>query len=197
MIQGMNVFFMAHPGSGSSEIVFAPNGTPNQVQGFYSISAISNSTAPTYLLSYHEIEFLKAEAYARLNNLPEADAALANAVSAAFQKVNIGLSEADAADYYTTEVKPRFDADPLSEIMNQKYLAFYEEEAVEAYNDYRRLKAMGDNVINLENPKNNTQFPLRYTYGAEDVTTNVNVRDAYGDGTYVYSENVWWAGGTR
>lgn len=191
------VFFMAHPGSGSSSIVFAPNGTPNQVQGFYSISAISNSTAPTYLLSYHEIEFLKAEAYARLNNLPEADAALASAVSAAFQKVNIGLSEADATDYYTAEVKPRFDADPLSEIMNQKYLAFFEEEAVEAYNDYRRLKAMGNNVINLENPNNNSHFPLRYTYGAEDVTTNANVRTAYGDGTYIYTENVWWAGGTR
>ena len=40
-------------------------------------------------------------------------------------------------------------------------------------------------------------FPLRMAYGAEDVNTNVNVREAYGDGTYVYSENVWWAGGTR
>ena len=191
------VFFKAHPGSGSTDIVFAPNGEPNQIQEFYSISAISNSTAPTYLLSYHEIEFLKAEAHARLNNLPEAAAALSNAVSAAFQKVNIGLSEAEAADYYNTEVKPRFDADPLSEIMNQKYLAFYEEEAIEAYNDYRRLKAMGNNLINLENPRNNSQFPLRFTYGAEDVTTNKNVSNAYGDGTYVYSENVWWAGGTR
>jgi hypothetical protein len=38
---------------------------------------------------------------------------------------------------------------------------------------------------------------LRYPYGSEDVTTNVNVRTAYGDGSYVYTENVWWAGGTR
>jgi hypothetical protein len=81
--------------------------------------------------------------------------------------------------------------------MNQKYLAFYEEESVEAYNDYRRLKAMGDNVINLENPLNTTKFPLRCTYGSSDVTTNSNVANAYGDGTYVWTENVWWAGGTR
>ncbi len=51
------------------DLVFAPNGTANQVQGFYSISAISTITAPTYLLSYHELEFLKAEAYVRTGNL--------------------------------------------------------------------------------------------------------------------------------
>jgi hypothetical protein len=56
---------------------------------------------------------------------------------------------------------------------------------------------MGEDFIVLENPKNATLFPFRFTYGAADVTTNKNVSDAYGDGTYVYSENVWWAGGTR
>jgi hypothetical protein len=191
-----DVFFMPYPGTGS-DIVFAPNGTTDQVQGFYSISAISTSTAPTYLLSYHEIEFLKAEAYVRLNNLPEADSALRRAVTAAFIKVNIGLTSADALDYFEASVRPKFNADPLSEVMNQKYISFYEEEAIEAYNDYRRLNAMGNNVINLDNPRNINQFPLRFTYGSEDVTTNVNIRDAYGDGTYVYSENVWWAGGSR
>ena len=190
-------FFRAHPASGSTDIVFAPNGLPDQVQNKYSVSAISTKTAPTYLLSYHELQFLKAEAYARLNDLPKAQAALTLAVTAAFQKVNIGLKPADAATYLTANVIPKFTADPLGEVMNQKYIAFYEEEAVEAYNDYRRLKAMGNNVITLENPKNATQFPLRFTYGADDVTTNFNVRDAYGDGSYVYTENVWWAGGTR
>jgi hypothetical protein len=192
-----DIFFMPHPQSGSDEIVFAPNGTPNQVQGVYSISAISTPTTPTYLLSYHEIEFLKAEAYVRLNDLPNAETALSNAVTAAFMKGNIGLSDADALAYFNASVRPKFQANPLSEVMNQKYIAFYEEEAIEAYNDYRRLKAMGDNVINLDNPLNTNLFPLRMSYGAEDVNTNVNVREAYGDGTYVYSENVWWAGGTR
>ncbi len=192
-----NVFFMPYPGTESSGIVFAPNGITNQIQGFYSVSAISSSTAPTYLLSYHEIEFLKAEAYARLNDLPNAEASLRNAITAAFEKINIGLSAAQALAYFDGNVKVKFLANPLSEIMNQKYIAFYEEEAVEAYNDFRRLKAMGENVINLENPLNATQFPLRYTYGSEDVTTNQNIRTAYGNGTYVYTENVWWAGGTR
>ena len=193
-----SVFWKIHP-SGSA-IEFAPNGNPEQIQGRYGISAISTATAPTYLLSYHEIEFLKAEAYVRLGgaaNLALAETALRNAVSAAFQKVNIGLTAAQATTYFDDEVLPRFTANPLEEVMNQKYIAFFEEEAVEAYNDYRRLKAMGNDVIQLANPLNSTQFPLRFTYGASDVTTNENVRDAYGDGTYVYTENVWWAGGTR
>jgi hypothetical protein len=191
-----NVFFMPHPDAGGG-LVFAPNGTANQVQGSYSISAISTITAPTYLLSYHEIEFLKAEAYVRSGNLALADTALRKGITAAFKKINIGLSAADALDYFNTSVRPKFTANPLSEVMNQKYIAFFEEEAIEAYNDYRRLKAMGNNVINLDNPLNTNKFPLRYSYGSEDVTTNKNVRDAYGDGTYVYTEKVWWAGGTR
>jgi hypothetical protein len=191
-----NVFFMPHPDAGGG-IVFAPNGTANQVQGFYSISAISTITAPTYLLSYHELEFLKAEAYVRSGNLALADTALRKAVIAAFQKVNIGLTASEAVSYFNSSVRPKFTANPLSEVMNQKYIAFFEEEALEAYNDYRRLQAMGDNVIVLNNPLNTNRFPLRFSYGSSDVTTNFNIRDAYGDGMYVYTEKVWWAGGTR
>jgi hypothetical protein len=189
------VFFIPYPGTGS--LVFAPNGTANQVQGFYGISGISTITAPTYLMSYHELEFLKAEAYARLNNLPAAQTALEKGITAAFQKVNVGLTATEAEDYFDDYVLSRFNASPLAEVMVQKYIAFFEEEATEAYCDYRRLKAMGNNVITLANPLNATRFPLRLTYGSEDVTTNINVREAYGDGTYIYTENVWWAGGTR
>jgi hypothetical protein len=87
-----------------------------------------------------------------------------------------------------------FDADPLKEIMNQKYFASFEQEAVESYNDYRRLVAMGNNFIQLANTR---QFPLRLTYGDSDVNTNQNIANAYGEGNYVYTEKVWWAGGTR
>lgn len=194
----INVFWVANPNAGDFEL--APNGTPEQIQGRYAISALSVPDAPTYLLSYHEVEFLKAEAYVRLGgaaNLALAQQALENAVTAAFQKVNVGLTATEAETYFNDEVLPLFTANPIEEVMNQKYIAFYEEEALEAYNDYRRLKAMGDDVIELANPKNTAQFPLRFTYGADDVTTNFNVREAYGDGTYIYSENVWWAGGTR
>lgn len=183
-------YFEAYPGT--SALIFAPNGSPQQIQKYYGISALSSKTNPTYLMSFYELQFLKAEAYARLNQKDKAKEALQIALQSAFVKV--GLTVADANNYLNNNISNRFETAPLAEIMMQKYLAFYEDESIEAYNDYRRLTAMGDNLIPLSNTK---AFPLRYTYGSEDVTANKNVEAAYGNGQYVYTENVWWAGGTR
>lgn len=172
----------------------APNGNPVQSDSKYGISALSSPTAPTFLMSYHELQFLKAEAYARLSQPDEAKEALQEALSAAFEKV--GLTAGAAVGYYQG-LQTLLNANLLKEIMVQKYLSFYEEESMEAYNDYRRLKAMNDDFISLANANNPAKFPLRYVYGASDVTANQNVYAAYGDGSYVYTENVWWAGGTR
>jgi hypothetical protein len=173
---------------------FAPNGAPEQRQKHYGLSGTTSTVAPTYLMSYHELQFLKAEAFARMSpaQTANAEAALIKAIEAAFIKV--GLTAVAANTYYTASVKALFDANPLKEIMMQKYIASYEDEGIEAYNDYRRLLAMGNNLIDLSNT---LSFPQRFTYGSSDVTTNPNVRDAYGDGEYVYTEKVWWAGGTR
>lgn len=183
-------YFVPYPGT--SSLVFAPNGSPQQVQGQYGVSGLLDPVAPTFLMSYHELLFLKAEAYARLNNKPKAEEALSAALQVAFKKV--GLTAADAHSYLNGSIRSNFDKDPVSEIMVQKYLAFFDDESVEAYNDYRRLKAMGDNFILLDN---RNFFPLRYVYGSSDVTTNKHVEAAYGDGQYIKTENVWWAGGTR
>jgi len=194
-----------------------PNGNPIQQQEVYPFSIVQGGvTVPTQLLSYHELLFLKAEAEARLGNTADAEVSLQSAIEAAFANLQNSLDAADndwleygletdlsqpvADDYFTNSVLDRFNANPLQEIMLQKYLAFYgaSGESGEAYNDYRRLKAMGANYVTLENPKNaQKQFPLRYSYGTDDVTANPNIKDAYGDGSYVYTENVWWAGGSR
>ena len=191
------IYFIANP-QGDGTLVFAANGQTQDVQSEYGVSGLSVADAPTYIFSYHELEFIKAEAYVRLGNLALAKTALQEAIRAAFQKPNVGLTAAQADTYFTDHVEALFDADPLKEVMNQKYIAFFEEEALEAYSDIRRLQAMGDNVIELKNPYNVTVgFPQRFTYGSSDVTTNPNVAAAYGNGDYVYTEKVWWAGGTR
>ena len=177
------------------EIIFAPNGSPRQVQKYYGLSALTVPDAPIYLMSYHELEFLKAEAYARKNDLTNAGMHLKNAVTTCF--LNVGLTEEDADAYFEEVVEPTLSGQSgaIREIMMQKYLGLCEVEAVETYCDIRRLKAMGEgDLIPLENP---LRFPLRCSYGSEDVVTNFNVRNAYGDGNYVYTENVWWAGGSR
>jgi hypothetical protein len=188
--------------------VFVENGNSIQSQSQFARSALSSSTyavagvrntAPTFMMSYHELMFVKAEAHVRLNQLTEAEAALKLAVRAAFAQVNNitgGLTEAMADEYFTADVKPLFDANPLAEVMTQKYISLFECEALEAYHDYRRCKAMNDGWINGF-LKNGLQFPLRFTYGNSDVTTNKNIEQVFGDGSYVWKENVWWAGGSR
>lgn len=152
------VFFVKYPDPKVTEINFAPNGNPDQRQGYYGISGIMSLVAPTYLLSYHEILFLKAEAQVHKSLVADAKVTLEAAMAAAFAKSEVGMTL--DADYFTTVVAPIFDLNPLKEVMTQKYLAFFESEAVEAYNDIRRLKAMGKDVVELENPLNNTKFPL-------------------------------------
>ncbi|MDR1454370.1 MAG: SusD/RagB family nutrient-binding outer membrane lipoprotein [Tannerella sp.] len=196
----------------------APNGTPEQLQAHYNTSIfVYSQLASTMFLSYHELLFIKAEALARKGS-PEAESVLREAVIAAMANTEASVAAAfgapevnryggleettdpiepdEAAEYFDTEVKPRFDAEPLKEIMIQKYLAFFgaSGESTEAYNDIRRLKALNEPFITLANPG---KFPLRCGYGNSDTTTNPNVGEAFGDGQYVYSEPVWWAGGNR
>ncbi len=184
------LFFQPYPGM--SQTIFAPNGSPEQRQGYYGISGLLSPSRPTLLLSYHEIQFVKAEAQARLGKLDEAQTSLRQAVKAAFSQ--IGLSTEQAEEYFTAEVQPRFAERPISEIIHQKYLAAYEGEVVETYHDYRRLRAMGEQILHLDNP---LPFPLRLPYGNSDVVSNPQVSKAYGDGGYVTTEPVWWAGGNR
>lgn len=198
----------------------APNGTPEPLQYHYNTSIyVFAETAPTLYLSYHELLFLKAEALCRLNRTVEARDALKEAVVAAIanteRSVNSALNEApdvlssggivktseaittaEAEAYFTNEVLPLFTANPLKETMIQKYIAFWGSsgESTECYNDIRRLKAMGEDFVKLENPN---PFPLRCPYGDGDVSANPNVKKAFGNGQYVYTEPVWWAGGSR
>ena len=200
----------------------APNGTNDEAKYYYNTSIfVFAQTAPTMLMSYHEVLFLKAEALARLGSTVLAQAALKDAVVAAIANTEVsvkaaidaptvvsngGLSETTAAitpveagTYFDTSVLPLFTANPLKEVMNQKYLAFFgaSGESTECFSDIRRMKALNENLVVLKNPLNATKFPLRCPYGSDDTTNNPNVKTAFGDGTYVYSEKVWWAGGTR
>jgi hypothetical protein len=197
----------------------APNGQTEQLQYYYNTSAfVYSQTAPTLLLSYHEILFLKAEALCRLGRIEEAESILKEAVIAGIANMEIsveaamnapsvldygGLEETteaimpeEAAEYFDNDVKPLFAANALKEVMTQKYLAFFgaSGESTECYSDIRRLKGLGEDYIVLENTN---RFPLRCPYGNSDTTTNPNVQSAYGDGQYVYTEPVWWAGGNR
>lgn len=206
-------------GDSDPEFFMAPNGEAEQLQYTYNTSAfVYSQTAPTLYLSYHELLFLKAEALCRLSRTAEAQDALKKAVVAAIENMEESLTaamtapkpsgyggleetttavtQAEAEAYFDNEVLPLFTANPLKETMIQKYLAFHgaSGESTECYHDIRRIKALNENFVTLNNTKS---FPLRLPYGSTDTTANPDVKEAFGDGQYVYSEQVWWAGGTR
>jgi len=207
-------------GNTDPNFLMATNGLNEEKQFYYNTSIfVFSQIAPTMVMSYHEVLFLKAEALCRLNRTDEAQAVLKEAVVAGIANTEVSVSAAinapalggdmsettdaittlEAGQYFDTNVLPLFTANPLKETMVQKYIAFFgaSGESTECYNDLRRLKGLNENFIELKNPLNTNKFPLRYPYGSDDTTTNPEVKEAYGDGTYVYSEKVWWAGGTR
>lgn len=166
---------------------------------------LDNGAAPIHVFSKSELYFILAEAKARLGQ--DATDDMATAIEASFE------------DYAYSDAYPEYSGfDPatageyiaslpvtLKEIMVQKYLAQCRDEQVEAYNDIRRCKALGEEHITLTNPKNmgstGSTWPLRLPYGSSDVTSNPNVSAAFGTGNnagqYIFTEPVWWAGGTR
>lgn len=194
----------------------AENGLVEQSQQEYTTSMfVAAQTAPTHLLSYHEVLFLKAEALTRLGRNEDAKEALKDAVVASmanmeknvsaalsstwwngFKNVTDAVTEDEAEKYFDNNIASLFAANPLKEVMIQKYISFWNAngESTECYNDVRRMKALGQDVYGFANPG---KFPLRCPYGNDDTTTNPNVQEAYGDGQYVWTENVWWAGGSR
>jgi hypothetical protein len=165
----------------------APSGNAVQNQGgMYSTSLITENgeTAATPLMTYHELKFIEAEARFRTSDAGW-DEALQDAIEANFAYHGV---TGDSA-YYVDEVAPRLTAgNELNEILTQKYIAFYEFEAIEAYNDYRRVPAF----LTLNNPQNGTVgFVWRFPYGISEVSSNPdNVPEVN-----VFADKVWWAGG--
>lgn len=207
-----------HYSAENAEETLAPTGEPVESQGEYSYDVFFFAeVAPIHIMSYHEALFLRAEAEARLGQ--DASATLKEAIEVAFANLEVNVEGAmnapsvnnyggldpisdgaltveDADAYFETTVKPLYDADPLKEIMLQKYIALWgaNGETLETYADIRRLKAEGKDIYGLINKG---KFPLRCGYGNDDVVSNPNISSLFGDGQYVFTENVWWAGGSR
>lgn len=172
------------------------------------LNGISGVHIPSHLMSKAELYFISAEVKARLGQDAKADFETAVKASLA-DYATVGDTEFDAADvdaYLAGETATKFAANPLSEILVQKYIAQTCDEQLETYNDMRRCNYVdGSYPVAMTNPKNTqanaNRWPLRLPYGSSDVLSNPNVKAAFGEGNdagkYIFTENVWWAGGNR
>ncbi|HOT15435.1 MAG TPA: SusD/RagB family nutrient-binding outer membrane lipoprotein [Bacteroidales bacterium] len=179
--------------SGKYAYVPAESGNAEQsINGIYSISLITEygQTAPTPMMTYHELKFIEAEAKRRLG-IATFDSSLMQAIAANFSFH--GVTESPS-DFYNQSVKPLLTGTlegDLNVIITQKYIAFYEHEAIEAYNDYRRT-----GIPKLNNRINSMAgygFVNRFPYGVSETTANIENTPKID----VYKDKVWWAGGTE
>ncbi|MBT1698759.1 RagB/SusD family nutrient uptake outer membrane protein [Fulvivirgaceae bacterium PWU4] len=134
-------------------------------------------TTPIPLISYAEVEFIRAEAYLRLGDDVKAAESLKKAITA--NMTRIGLTETAYQNYVNTQ--GAFSAqqtyeDRLKQIVEQKYIALYGQGTIEAWVDYRRT---GYPVL-TPTPNAQTSFfsegvpviPRRYLYPQSERSAN-------------------------
>ena len=134
---------------------------------------------PIHIMSKAELYFIQAEVQLRSN--VDATSAYQKAVEASVTEILTWFGDETTVPAAATTAKQALD------------------EQVETYNDLRRLKAMGEEYVILTNPRNAqsgiNRYPERLPYGNSAVIGNPNVKKAYGDGSYIYSEKTWINGG--
>jgi hypothetical protein len=139
-------------------------------------------------MTYHELKFIEAEAKFRTSDATW-QTSLQQAIEANF--LFHGLTAAAGTAYFTGQVVPMLTAgNEIKEILTQKYIALYEFEAIEAYNDYRRVPSF----LTLNNPFNaSVGFVWRFPYPtSEEASNSANIPDIN-----IFSAKVWWAGGSE
>ena len=183
----------------------APIGQAESVQGFYATSRYTTNWAawamPITVFTYQELKFIEAEAMFRVGD-GDWQEALEDAIKASwafhgqplYQEILDDEDEVieviDFDVWFEDEVVTRLTAgNELEEIMTQKYIALYDREAIEVYNDYRRT-----GFPEMKNPNNaTTGFVWRFPYALSEVQSNsANVPTID-----VHEDKVWWAGGTE
>ena len=144
-----------------------PNGLTDAAAGTYNASRIGlkylDPTAPSVLMTYAELEFIKAEA--ALDGDIEGDAAgfLESAIKASFRQQGLTMPD----DYMG-----RIGGVTKESIMTQKWIALFGQ-GVEAWNEYRRT---GYPVMPPPNPNavfsNEGVLPTRIEYPSSEYSLN-------------------------
>lgn len=162
-------------------------------------SWLKNGACSVHIMSKSELYFILAEAKMRLGQ--DASADFKTAVEASFKD----YANSDAYPSKTGFVNNGAEYAAglpvtLKEIMTQKYLSQCRDEQIEAYNDIRRCRALGENWIELKNPLN-TQgganfWPERLPYGNSSVVSNPAINEAFNN-IDIYKDKVWLFGGSK
>lgn len=175
---------------------------------YWLYNGVAGASVGSHLFSTSELYFILAEAKIRLGQDGKADfqAAVKAALADYAYACSTEFSDEEVAAYLEG-IDSKYTASPLTELFVQKYLAQARDEQLETYNDMRRCKYVdGSYAVALTNPNNTNsaganRWPVRLPYGNSDVLSNPKVAAAFGSGNdagmYIFTENVWWAGGSK
>ncbi|GGB80791.1 SusD/RagB family nutrient-binding outer membrane lipoprotein [Dyadobacter sediminis] len=171
------------------------NGGPNNISRagalFYkgSITDRGLNVAKGYILSYHELQFILAEAVKKglVNSTKTAQFHYEEGIKAAFDYVDVDMP----ANYLKNPGVAYNDASALALIGTQKWISLFFS-GLEAWFDWRRtgvpeIKAGVDNV-------NSGKVPVRFAYPRSEQTLNPNsLNEAVTrQGPDNYNTHVWW-----
>ena len=144
-------------------------------------------TTPVYFSTVDEAEFLKAEAYARLNDPVSAETAYKAALAAAFKRVDCDPDTLIAKTY-------KFDATATAEgmveqIINQKWASNVKGMAIESWFDLSRTgyPTRGTTITAFSGVLGSGKFPYRFINSKTSADYNPNSPKA----VEVY-EKMWW-----
>ncbi|WP_181884986.1 SusD/RagB family nutrient-binding outer membrane lipoprotein [Pontibacter diazotrophicus] len=185
----------------SGRIVGAPSGTQTNDQANVSFSDVTNPnntatgpyvlspTSPMPMMTYDELQFIRAEAHLRLGNTAEAFEAYQEGIRAAMMR-QINPSDEAIEDYLSNPALPQTaTALSLENIIRQKWIAFFYFQPFEAYNDWRRT---GIPEFVDEHPI--SPPPVRFPYPQAEIDANeANVPDIRG--IEIFTNPIWWMDG--
>ena len=131
-------------------------------------------TTPVYFSTIDEAEFLKAEAYARLNDPVSAETAYNAALTAAFKRVDCDPDTLIAKTY-------KFDATAtvegmVEQIINQKWVSNIKALAIESWFDLNRTgyPTRGTTLTDYTGVLGDGQYPHRFIYSKTSADYNPN-----------------------
>lgn len=134
------------------------------------------ATDPVYFSTVDEVEFLKAEAYARLNDAGAAQEAYENALKAAFVRTVGGGAEdfiGEGGAYEFVEGTPE---QMIEQIINQKWASNVRAMAIESWFDMNRTgyPERGKTITDYSGVLEPGHYPYRFIYAKNSADYNPN-----------------------
>lgn len=132
--------------------------------------ALGSADSPLPLVTLAEAKFIEAEANVRLGNNGVALTAYQDAIRASMEKWGVATVDIDA---YITANASAFGANPLEDIIEEKYVALFTQ--IQPWVDFRRTGFPG--LSPATDNSNNNNFPKKFPYPQNERlynTENVN-----------------------